>query len=366
MGKTVCHVTSAHLPFDGRIFERECTSLAKQYDVFLIVPNIEDCVRNNVHVLGVSIPSSRIKRLLNLKLIYKRMLEVDADVYHIHEPELIPYALRLKKRGKKIVFDSHENIPGTILRMDYLPHFIRALGSRLYSTYEKRVLKRFDAVVSVTPEIVQRLSMSNPCSYMITNFPIYREVYSERTWENKIVFAGAISSNWNFPIILKAIENLDVTFELIGPVSNDYLNYLRSLPGWSKVNFRGRLPHQDVLKIIGTCTAGFALESYDNPNAGGKKGSIGVTKMFEYMQEGIPVIATDLDNWVPIVEGTESGYCTNPYNSTLLKEKLKFLLSNKDEAKRMGDNGRKAVREKYCWQTQEKTLFEMYEKVLAE
>ena len=66
----VCHVTSAHQPFDGRIFERECTSLAKQYDVFMIVPNTEDCEKNGVQVLGVNIPSGRFKRQFYLKDMY--------------------------------------------------------------------------------------------------------------------------------------------------------------------------------------------------------------------------------------------------------------------------------------------------------
>ena len=103
MKKKICHVTSAHQPFDGRIFERECTSLAKHYDVYMIVPNTEDCDCNGVHVLGVHIPQGRLKRQFYIKDIYKRMVDVDADIYHFHEPELFPYALKIKKRKGKIV-----------------------------------------------------------------------------------------------------------------------------------------------------------------------------------------------------------------------------------------------------------------------
>lgn len=362
----VCHVTSAHLPFDGRIFERECSSLAKYYNVYLIVPNTRECERNGVNVKGVTIPQSRIKRIIHLKSIFSKMQEIDADVYHIHEPELIPYALRMKRKRKKIIFDSHEDIPATILRMSYIPSFLRGSLSNFYTFFEKWALRKFDAVVSVTPDIVNRLKKINPHTYMLTNYPINEVKGDEREWERKVVFAGAVSYNWNFNSILKAIENLDVSLELIGPSNEDYLDSLKSQPGWGKVHYYGQIKHQDVLSILKKCTVGLALESYDNPNAGGKKGSIGVTKIFEYMKEGIPVIATDLENWVPIVEGTESGYCINPKDIQSLREKIEYLLNNRGEAKRLGDNGRKAVKEKYCWQTQEKTLFEMYEKVLAE
>lgn len=362
----VCHVTSAHMPFDGRIFERECSSLAKRYEVYMIVPNTQDCERNNVHVIGVQIPSSRIKRVLHLNNIYKRMLEVNADVYHFHEPELIPYALKIKKLGKRIVFDSHEDVPATILRMNYIPKVMRGTISYLYSTYEKHAIKKFDAVVSVTPSIVERLKKSNNNTYMITNFPIYKEEDDYRGWVRKVGFAGTVSPNWNIISILEAIKDVNVTFELIGPAESCFINHLRTLPGWDKVNYHGQINHNEVLSIMKSCSVGLALESYDNPNAGGKKGSLGVTKIFEYMQMGIPVLATDLDNWVPVIEGTNSGFCINPKDVDQIKDKILFLLNHQDEARRLGNNGKKAIKEKYCWQTQEKMLFDMYNQILQE
>ncbi len=367
MTKRVCHVTSVHKPTDGRIFERECTSLAKVYDVTLIAPNVDDYEKNGVHVKGVSLPISRIRRQRCLGAVYNKMLEVDADVYHFHDPELMTLGSKIKKRGKKVVFDSHEDVPAQILNKTYIPtSLLRKAVSLFYENYERKVLKRFDAVVSVTPEIVDRLKRINPNTYMLTNYPIYEEKEDNRTWERKICFAGLIAPNWNLSTVLEVIDELDVQFELAGSASELYLDRLKSFKGWNKVNYHGVIKHQEVLELLRSCTVGLALESYNNPNAGGKKGSIGVTKVYEYMQEGIPVIATDLDNWVPIVEGTGSGYSIDPTNKDILKEKIVNLLNNKDEAKRMGDNGRKAVKEKYCWQTQEKTLFEMYEKVLAD
>lgn len=365
--KKICHVTSAHLPFDGRIFERECTSLARHYDVYMIVPNTADCKRNNVHVIGVQIPSSRVKRVLHLKKVYKKMCEVNADVYHIHEPELIPYALKIKKKGKRIIFDSHEDVPATIFRMNYIPRLFRGCVSCLYSAYEKKAIKKFDAVVSVTPSIVERLKKSNNNTYMITNYPIYNDVNEENhEWERRIGFAGTVSPNWNIITVINAIQDIDVVFELIGPADSYYFNQLRSLPGWEKVKYHGQVKHTEVLDIMKRCSIGLALEAYDNPNAGGKKGSLGVTKMFEYMQLGIPVIATDLENWIPVIEGTQSGYCVNPSNVSQIRNTIEKLLNDISLAKEFGSNGRRAIKEKYCWQTQEKVLLEIYRLILGE
>ncbi len=362
MLKKVCHVTSVHRPIDKRIFERECTSLTKHYDVTLIAPNVDDYEQNGVHIKGVELPSNRFKRIRTLGLVFQKMMEVDADIYHFHDPELIPIGLRAKKIGKKVIFDSHENVPVQILNKSYIP--CRNLVSRLYAFYEKIVFPRYDALVSVTPEIVDRLKKINPNTYMLTNYPVYVEDIPPRRWENKIVFAGTISPNWGIERIIEAISNLDVTLELAGLSSETYIEKLKTMPGWKKVRYHGKLKPTEVPNLLSQCVIGMALESYDNPNAGYRKGSIGVTKIYEYMMSGIPVIATDLENWIPIVEGNECGYCINRDDKGVIVEKINYLLEHPDVAKRLGDNGRRAVKEKYCWQEQEKELYKMYSNLL--
>ncbi len=356
----VCHVTSAHMPFDGRIFERECVSLAKLYDVYLIVPNIEDCERNCVHVLGVNMPTHRLSRQFHLKDIYKRMIEVDADIYHFHEPELIPYGLKIKKHGKKVIFDSHENVPVQILKMSYIPNFFRGIASKLYKFYESYSLKKFDSLISVNEEIVSRLKEINPNTWMITNFPVIKENGFERKWERKIGFAGTIAPCWEIHNILKAIEPLDVSFEMAGPVSDSYLSELKELPAWEKVNYYGVIRHEEVFPMLSKCTIGMAIGADNDPNGNMKEGTLGVTKLFEYMGVGIPVLASDLTLWVSIIEGGNCGCCVNCNDVEAIREKVLFLLDNLEEAKMMGDNGKKLAEESYSWESQENELFKLY------
>lgn len=360
MIKKVCHVTSVHKPTDGRIFERECISLSKKYDVTLIAPSVNDYESNGVHIKGVTLPQSRLRRMFMLTPIYKKMLEVDAEVYHFHDPELIRLGLKIKKRGKKIIFDSHENVPVLILGKTYIPYVIRNLVSRVYELYERKSFRLFDALVTVTPEIVERLQLINPNTYMLTNFPLYRDYSNNRTWGRKIGFAGLISPIWMLENVIKAIEDIDVIFELAGPVSDDYLSKLKSLSAWKKVNYHGVVSHQDVLKILGECSIGLAVSTDDNPNIGCKKGSIGVTKIFEYMMAGIPVIATDLSSWVPIINGNNCGICIDCRNIESIKKTITTLLSDLNLAKQMGNNGIRAIQNEYCWQKQEETLFSLY------
>lgn len=353
-------MTSVHKPSDGRIFERECVSLSKFYKVFLIAPNVKDYEMSGVSVRGVRIPNNRFLRLFSQKRITKRAIELDADVYHFHDPELIPVGVKLKKAGKKVIFDSHENVPVLILGKTYIPYFLRKLVSRVYEWYERKSFKKYDALVSVTPEIVERLQHINPNTFMLTNFPLYIDHSNNRTWGRKICFAGLISPIWMLENVIKAIEDLDVTLELAGPVSDTYLSKLKCLPAWKKVNYHGVVSHEDVLKMLGECSVGMAVSADDNANIGGKKGSIGVTKIFEYMMAGIPVIATDLTSWIPIIHGNNCGICVDCHDIESIKNSINTLLSDHDLAKQMGNNGMRAVRNEFCWQKQEGTLFALY------
>lgn len=90
----VCHMTSAHSPWDTRIFHKECVSLAQAgYEVYLIQRG-ESHEQAGIHVIGVGQPTGgRLSRMTAFsKKVYETALALDADIYHFHDPELIPYA----------------------------------------------------------------------------------------------------------------------------------------------------------------------------------------------------------------------------------------------------------------------------------
>lgn len=360
----ICHVASAHDPFDGRIFERECTSLAKIYDVYLVIPHKEDVVRNDVHLLGVDIPEGRFSRQFYMGRIFKRMEEVDADVYHFHEPELLPLGLKMKKRGKKVIYDSHENTPAMILNMRYLPKWIRKIASPLYEKYENYALKKFDGVISVDPKIVERLKKNNPNTVMVTNYPKYKEIETKEKRANSICFTGAIGPNWLVDNIVKSVKDIDVNVILAGFTSDEYLDKLKELSSWNKVEYKGIVPHQSALDIQRTSFAAFALLDY-GVIVGGKWGTLGNTKLFEYMMAGTPLICTDFILWKEILDKYKCGICVNPHKIEEISNAIRYLQTHPNEAKIMGENGKRASKEYFNWSTQETILLDFYKETVG-
>jgi len=101
----ICHLTSAHPQRDVRILIKECSSLAKHFNTSLFVVNGTKEVFNNVKIDTVKHEfNSRLERFTKVvDLVLLKAIEIDADIYHIHDPELLRIVSKLKKLNKKVI-----------------------------------------------------------------------------------------------------------------------------------------------------------------------------------------------------------------------------------------------------------------------
>jgi glycosyltransferase involved in cell wall biosynthesis len=83
-------------------------------------------------------------------------------------------------------------------------------------------------------------------------------------------------------------------------------------------------------------------------------------KMFEYMSAGIPVIASDFVLWREIVQDGGCGLCVDPLKPNEIANAIDYLVTHPDEARRLGQNGRRAVVERYNWTVEEGKLLAFY------
>ena len=361
----ICHLTSVHNRRDGRIFSKECISLQKAgYHVSLVVADGKgDEIKEGVTVYGINKMTNRLRRMLTTtKQVYKKAVDLDADIYHLHDPELIPIGIKLKKKKKTIIFDSHEDVPQQIISSkEYIPFFVRKTISNLYSKYENKTLRKLDAIISVSPDIVERLKKINHNTVMVTNYPIVNEIQRNTEMsENAVCFAGLISSLWMHTNILAALELLEgVKYNLAGIAESKYLKKMQKSNLWHHVNFVGKIPVSEVFNFVRKSAIGMALCDYTE-EVGYNMGTLGNTKLFEYMRAGIPIICTDFILWKQIIDEEKCGIYVNPRDIKSIANAIKYLLSNSETAKEMGILGQNAVKEKYNWSTQEKILLDLY------
>jgi glycosyltransferase involved in cell wall biosynthesis len=369
MPNHIVHLTSAHARYDTRIFIKMCSSLATQgYKVSLVVADgLGGENKNGVDIVDAGAKSGgRLSRMTNtVKKVYTKAKALDADIYHLHDPELIPIGLLLKLSGKKVIFDAHEDLPKQLLAKPYLNPFSLKILASIVSVFENLVCCHFDGIVAATPFIRDKFLKINRCTIDINNFPVTGELYTEISWsdkKNEICYVGGIGSTRGIRETVQAFEYIDspARLNLGGRFSEHAVEAeVKNSSGWAKVNELGFLDRNGVRETLERSVAGLVtlhpIINYLDALP---------VKMFEYMAAGIPVIASNFPLWKEIVEGSSCGICVDPMNPKAIAEAIDFMVNNPEQAKLMGENGKRAVYEKYNWGIEKTKLFAFYKSIL--
>lgn len=359
-----------HPAGDSRIFHKECRELAQAgYEVYLVAHGERGGRQGGVEVMTAPVEKSRVKRMLTSAWHdYRRALEVDADLYHLHDPELVPYALLLRLHGKKVVYDAHEDLPLQILSKQWIPARLRRPLSRVAALIlwgASRFV--FSAVIAAEPAVEKKFPQAK--TVLIQNFPRLDELAADGAapYEGRpdwIVNIGGISRIRCIREMIQAIELLppgSVRLILGGRFESDALfDEVSRYPGWSQVDFRGWLDRPGVRQALGEARAGLVL-LYPEPTYLEAQ----PIKLFEYMSAGLPVVASDFPLHQEIVTGSRCGLCVDPQSPKQIAGAIEWLLSHPGEARQMGERGRRAVERKYNWNEEGAKLLRLYERLLA-
>jgi glycosyltransferase involved in cell wall biosynthesis len=336
------------------------------YNVSLVVADGKgDEVKDGVSIVDIGATTGgRLSRMIKTSLrVFEKAKELDSDVYHVHDPELIHTGLKLKKLGKKVIFDSHEDIPKQILYKPYLNKISKLILSKIFEWYENWSLPKFDYLIAATPFIRDKLLKINPNTVDINNFPFLNKLKIS-SWthkENAVAYIGGISEIRGIKEVILALSyTQNVHLNLAGSFSEKiFEEKIKKYENWSKVNTLGFLNRQQVSEVLAKSLAGivtlYPVTNYIT--------SLPV-KMFEYMSAGLPVIASNFLLWREIIEGNQCGICVDPRNPKAIGDAIQYLVDNPQKAEQMGKNGRKVVEQKYNWSREEKKLLTLYRNLL--
>jgi glycosyltransferase involved in cell wall biosynthesis len=370
----ICHVCSGHTDDDSRVFHKECLSLAQAgYEVHLVATGTQKSSSHSNQVIfhPLSTCKSRRERLSRCWSVASLATRIDADLYHVHEPDLLGPVLA-RARGKPVIFDAHESYLDVIYSREWIPRFARPFVKLGWDFVERQLIKRCAAVVCATADIATRYHPLNSRVVVLQNFT---DISSETNGKvapvrntHTCVFAGSMKPDRNISNVVRALgilrsRGIEGRLWLAGSWATDYQREIFSLADSEKVTdqvqYLGILSRGEAVSLQARAALGLNV-SLPSPN--GVRGF--PIKMLECMAVGTPIIYSDIPSFRRIAGSPEVGIAVDPAAPEQIADAIALLFGNLDLARRLGENGRRAVREQFNWNVESKKLLALYRDVL--
>jgi glycosyltransferase involved in cell wall biosynthesis len=354
----VIMLTTVHQATDGRIFHREARTLAKAgFSVCVIGPHEKSEHIDGVWVSAIPKAQSRPQRLLLGWTLLKQALQLSGKLYIFHDPELFWVAPILLARGKRVVFDCHENLPAQVLQKPWIPKplgwvlvpalvFGLWLGSRILT-----------GVIAVS-EVVVRLSPRHR-TIVIRNFPdreameVSCQGKPPHLRRNIVIYAGGMFRVRGIRELVEAFRGLEYEAELwlAGEFEEEQFRdqILNSLP--ANVVWHGWKEHPELLKLYQQSKIGAAVlyptKSHRHSTP---------TKMFEYLGSGLPVVASNFPEWAELLDGC--GVQVDPFDVTQIRDAIRRLVANNSTVASMSAVARERIERHFSWESEGQKLVE--------
>jgi glycosyltransferase involved in cell wall biosynthesis len=366
----VAHLTSVHSSTDARIFRKQCRSLAAAgYEVVFVVPHERDEIIEGVRIRGVPRARNRWERMTRTAREVARIAATEKPwIYHLHDPELLLWALPLRLRGDRVIFDMHEDLPKGTLNKVWLPAWLRRVMSQLTRVGERALLAGVPVVFAETSYQWSRPWVKR--STTVLNMALADELLSLNVAKHSVFtvcYVGTVTPDRGALNMLAAMEILAdrgrvVQFECIGPIVKECRTEVTERAKRTRlpVSMNGeRLSPNEAWRRTARCHVGLAvLRGIPNNRA------IQPTKLFEYMALGMPLIASNYPTYRAVIKGNSCGLCVDPDAPAEIADAIEWLMDHPTEAAEMGRRGREAVIREFNWEREAHKLLRLYEDLI--
>ncbi len=374
----VCFLSSAHPPYDKRVFNKEAVSLAAAgFDVTHLAPGAEvQTIENGVKVVTYRPPSGLRGRLFRVPQLYRLAARMQADCYHCSEVDSWFVGVLLKLlRGKKVIFDVHEDFPSTFAESRF-PRWLHLLAAGMVRLVYKILTPFTDRIVLAKRAVGRDFRHAEHKQVLVENFAQRGYANLDSAVEENgaasangitAIHLGLLSRVRGWPQLLEALARMqsrNLGIHIVGTFNDgsqaEFEERVRELGLQDRVLVEDWMPFEQAWARIRASHIGLVLfqpgirnHVYALPH-----------KMFDYMLAGIPVIAPDFAEQVAeIITEVDCGILLDPSSPQQVAAALDRLVSDEQERKRLGRNGQRAVLERYNWEAEAEKLIGMYQEL---
>lgn len=281
----------------------------------------------------------------------------DFDCIYLNYPffgaqEVVCLLLKFFAKKKKLVIRYHMDVVASSFLAKILSWPSKFIFSFLFS--------RADLIITASLDYVQNGDLAkvyNEYKEKFVEIPygVNIEKFKPREKEKdetfKILFVGGLDQAHYFKgldILFKAVDKLDKehtdwSLNIVGDgnLRHKYEKIATELGFLDKIIFLGKISDEDFQEKYKEASC-LVLPSINKCEAFG-------IVLIEAMASGIPVIASSLAGVRSVFKDGVEGLMIKPKDSDDLKDKLKYLIDNKDKREEMGEAARKLTEERYNW-----------------
>lgn len=365
-------LTTVHPALDGRIFHKEAVSLARAgHEVTLFAPLHPQAaaVAQNQGITYIPLVA-KTRRLIRpyrwvqlMRLLQKQRF----DVWHFHDPELLPLAViwrRLFARSTSLLYDMHEDVPLDILDKPWIAKPLRRPVSSAFDIVERWGMRQCQVIITATDPIARRATVSGRPVFTVRNYPLPQ---SQKPATRllapgqpvRVIYCGGLTEIRGIRQVVLAMEELQdcpVELVLLGEFyPQAFEQEIRRRAG-KNVSIHNQVPFQQVWSYLQASDIGIVCFQ---PTPNHREAM--PNKLFEYMQAGLAVVASNFPLWRQIVEASGCGLVVDPLAPQQIAAAIRQLVADPAMRQKMGQAGDIAAHEKYAWDNECKTLLSAYQ-----
>jgi glycosyltransferase involved in cell wall biosynthesis len=316
---------------------------------------------------------ARLWRPIGIPLrLGRRLLPVlrRVDVVHFHDIDILPW-MALLALVRPTVYDVHENYPDEMRKKDFVPRWLRPPLYHVADFAELLCARMVGNCVLVVPAQDRRFRAVR--AIHVRNYATrdllasVRDDYLARP--DVAVFTGTHCDDTGSTLLLDIAtrcraRGVGLTFVVTSRFSSEeyrrwFMAEIERRHLADRIVIRPYVPAHEIMSVLNQATVALA----PNLRVPTQEKAI-LTKLFEYMAAGLPIVASDLPNQVDFVGGANAGLLARPEEPDTFVDALARLVSDRAYARQLGLNGRRAFLDQYCWETQIPPLLRFYETIV--
>jgi len=375
----VCHFSSVHNIADTRVFYRESVSLALHFQITLIAIGNFSGNKNGVNIIGIEKPINHLQRAFKtIFKVFALAIKQDADIYHIHDAEMLPFGLILAVLGKKVIYDIHENTKQDILLKPWIPVKRKVFFANLYD----QLLKFSSNFIHYIPVVANDdflpiFHVKDNQFTVIQNFADTAQMNNYKVLDrsilqgNHIFYIGMIKDMYydinQLIDALLILKNSGKIYYLhcVGYFGSRTDKGFESNPNYdavkNQIHFYGFLDIDTAYKISMQCKIGICLKNQPESMLVSHE-----RKFFEYISIALPSVFCNSKIYTEVVKKYPIGIAVNLNNANEIAEAIEKLFTNKEFYNNCINACEKAANEEFNWQSQSLKLENLYKKITKE